>query len=203
MNETPNAFTAAILSAASSIPRTTEACSVAPRERASTIQRLAALKAGAVAGTLALPAGPLGLLTIIPDLMIVWRIQTQMVADIAGAYGKTAYLTQEQMLYCLFRHAAAQVVGDLMARVGERVVFRRASRRILQQIAKRVGIKVSQRVLAKFAVRWIPVIGAVGLAGYAYHDTARVAATAIDLFEKDIRLDSDSPGVDGVIEASV
>jgi hypothetical protein len=32
----------------------------------------------------------------------------------------------------------------------------------------------------------LPVVGALGVAGYAYYDTAQVAATAISLFEKDV-----------------
>jgi len=59
-----------------------------------------------VAGTLALPPGPLGWMTILPEMVGVWKIQAQMVADIAALYGKTATLTQEQMLYCLFKHTA-------------------------------------------------------------------------------------------------
>ena len=176
----------AILDILAAIPRTTEPASPLPRERAKHIQNAAALKAAAVSGTLALPPGPLGLATIIPDLVAVWRIQAQMVADIAAAFGKTAELEREQMLYCLFRHAAAQVVRDLFARAGERVVFRRATLRAIESIAQRLGLNVTQRVIAKSAARWIPIIGSLGVAGYAFYDTTQVAATALDLFEKNL-----------------
>lgn len=33
--------------------------------------------------------GPLGLLTILPDMYAIWRVQAQLVADIAAVYGKT------------------------------------------------------------------------------------------------------------------
>ena len=39
-----------------------------------------------------------------------------MVADIVGGNGNKAELTREQMIYCLFRHTAAQAVRDLVAR---------------------------------------------------------------------------------------
>ena len=61
-------------------------------------------------------ASLMGMLTLLPELVAVWRIQ-------------------EQMLYCLFKHTASQAVRD---------------------------------------------------AGYAYFDTAQVARSAIELFEKDI-----------------
>ena len=131
-----------------------------------------------------MPPGPLGIATLIPDLIAVWRIQAQMVVDIAAAYGRSASMSQEQMLYCLFRHAAAQVVRDLVTRVGGRLVFQQATIRALQAIAARLGVKVTQRVVAKSVARFLPVLGSLGVAGYAYFDTAQVGATAIGLFEE-------------------
>jgi len=32
-------------------------------------------------------------MTILPDLFGIWRIQAQLVADIAAVYGKTGFLT--------------------------------------------------------------------------------------------------------------
>jgi hypothetical protein len=113
----------------SEIPETEEAPSRTPDERAREIGRNAAIKAGMVSGGLALPPGPLGLLTILPDLYAIWKIQGQMVADIAGAYGKKGYLNREQMLYCLFRHAAAQALRDIAVRLGERILIRRPALR--------------------------------------------------------------------------
>jgi hypothetical protein len=180
------AIATAIIDVVSFVPQSTELLSPDPKQRAREIQTAAALRAAAVSGALALPPGPLGLVTILPDLIMVWRIQSQMVADIAGAYGKSARLTQEQMVYCLFRHAAAQVVRDLVTRVGERLVFRRATLLALQNIALRLGVKVTQRVIAKSVARWLPIVGSVGVAGYAYYDTAQVGATAVELFQHDI-----------------
>src|SRR5438552_240644 len=154
----------------------------------------AALKASGLSATLALPPGPFGMATIIPDLIAIWKIQAQMVADIASAYGKTAYLTQEQMLYCLFRHAAAQAVRDLVVRVGERMLVRRVSLRVFQNAARKVGMKVTQRLIAKSISRWLPIIGALGVGPYAYYDTGQVAATEIDIFSREIDFDGEPQG---------
>ncbi len=185
----------AVLEFLSVVPVTLERpppAGIDPEVHAREIGRKAAIKASLVSGTLALPPGPAGLLTILPDLVAVWHLQSQMVADIAGAYGKAATLTQEQMAYCLFRHAAAQAVRDLVVRVGERYVFRRASLRALQSIASKIGITVSQRVIAKTAARWLPAVGAVGVAAYAFYDTNQVAHTAMEIFSKE--LDIEAPG---------
>lgn len=162
-----------------------------PMLRARSLASTAALKAAGISGGLALPPGPLGMATILPDLVTIWKLQAQMVADIASAYGKKAYLTKEQMLYCLFKHAAAQGVRDLVVRVGERMLIRRVSLRAFQSAARKVGVKTTQRVIAKGISRWLPIVGALGVGAYAYYDTGQVAATAIELFSHEIDLEDD------------
>ena len=178
----------AILDFISKIPASTEQASTTPkqvaREKANKSSAYAALASGAIA----LPPGPLGWLTILPELLAVWKIQSQLVADIAAIYGKKATLSQEQMMYCLFRHTAAQAFRDLTVRVGERVLVKQASLKVMQSIAKKVGLKISQRALGKGLTRWIPIVGAVGVGAYAYYDTAQVAATAIELFESELAI---------------
>ena len=139
------------------------------------------------AGALAWPAGPLGWLTILPEMIAVWKVQARMIADIAAFYGKKGSLTQEQMLYCLFKHTASQAVRDLVVRVGERVVIKRATLRVLRTVAQRIGVKVTHRVIARTVSRWLPVVGALGVAAYAYYDTAHVAKIAIELFEGELK----------------
>lgn len=168
------------------VPRTTQRKRRTPELAAQARASSAAAKAALAAGTLALPPGPVGWLTILPEMLAVWRIQAQVVADIAAIYGKKSMLTQEQMIYCLFRHTAAQAVRDLVVRVGERALVRRASLGVMQAIATRIGIRVTQRSLGKGISRLLPLVGAVGVGGYAYYDTVQVARTAMELFAKDI-----------------
>ena len=174
----------------SEIPKTEEPTSHSPEERAREIARNAAIKAAMVSGGLALPPGPFGYATIIPDLVGIWRIQARMVADIAGAFGKTAYLNREQMLYCLFRHAAAQAVRDLVVRVGERMLIRRPALRAAQQLSRRIGVRITQRLAGGAVARWLPIVGALGVGAYAYYDTGQVAHTAIELFRREIELEA-------------
>jgi len=197
--EPHNRFVETILNFIGHIPHTSEPHSEHPDIRARSIASTAALKAAATSGALALPPGPLGWITILPELTAIWKIQAQMVADIAGTYGKEAFLTREQMLYCLFRHAAAQAVRDLVVRIGERFLVRRVSLRVFQNIAKKIGLRITQRVIGKGVSRWLPLIGALGVAGYAYYDTGQVAQTTIELFRGEIDIEpeqNDKPDED-------
>ena len=178
-------LTLALLDFVGTIPSSRQHAVDQPRAVAARLTRAAARTAAATSGSLALPPGPLGLLTVLPDLFAVWRIQSQLVADIAAVYGRSDALTKEQMLYCLFRHLASQAVRDLVVRAGERWLIQRASLAVLQSVAQRIGLHLSKKVIGAGLSRWLPLVGAVGVAGYAYYDTRQVAATAIALFEND------------------
>ena len=182
IEKTSGQISAAILNLVGKIPKATKRVSSAPEQAARELANASAAKAALISGGLALPPGPLGWLTVLPDLIAIWKLQSQMVADIAGVYGKSATLTQEQMIYCLFRHAAAQAVRDFVIRVGNRTIIQSATVKALHTAANRIGVKVTQRAVGAAAARWIPIVGAVGVGAYAYYDTAQVARTAIDMF---------------------
>jgi hypothetical protein len=179
----------AILNVLLHVPASSEAETTQPEVRARALGRSAARQASLMAGSLALPPGFLGWLTILPELMGVWKLQAQLVADIAAVYGKSANLGREQMLYCLFKHVSAQLFRDVVVRVGERYLIQRASLAFLQSAAQTLGIKVTQNIVGKGVARFVPLIGAVGVGAYAYFDTTQVAKTAIELFAKDIVID--------------
>ena len=168
------------------VPVSLEPLSNEPAVRARELSLKAAAEAAIVAGAFSLPPGPLGMLTVLPDLVAVWKIQRQLVADIAATYGKTNQLGTEAMIYCLFRHAAAQAVRDLVVRAAERILIRRAPLVLVRRVLRRIGVVVSQRVAGRTLSRWLPIAGAIGIGAYAFYDTAQVGKTAQKLFEQDL-----------------
>ena len=166
-------------------PRTTPVSDAA--EAAQQIARDAAKTAAVVSGSLALPPGPLGMLTVLPDLYVIWKIQRQMVADLFGLYGRTAELTPTHMLYCLFRHMASHVLRDVAVRAGQRMVIQSASAGALQRLVRGLGVSLTQRVAGTAASRWVPLAGAAAVGAYAYWDTLQVAKTARQLLDADAR----------------
>ena len=181
----------AIMDFVSHVPASRIGNSKDPAGEARRLAHRAAQRAALTAGSLALPPGPLGWLTLLPELIAIWKIQGQMVSDIAAAYGRHAALGREQMMWCLFRHTAAQAFRDLVVRMGDRLVFRSMSYGVAQRVARQVGVKLTQRTLSKGISRWLPIIGALGVGAYAYYDTGQVATTAIAMFESEIAIEGD------------
>jgi len=131
-----------------------------------------------LSGALALPPGPFGMLTVLPDLYLIWQTQRQMVADIFGLYGRSAELTRVHMLYCLFRHAASQVLRDVAVRTGQRMMMQQLSAGALKHVVSKIGANVTRRLTGRAASRWVPLAGAAAVSAYAYWDTLQVAKTA-------------------------
>jgi hypothetical protein len=172
------------------VPRSDQREAADPLTKARSLARAAARKAGALSGGMALPPGPLGLVTIVPDLVAIWRVQSQMVADIAAVYGRSGALTRESMLHCLFRHGSAALLRDVVVRAGDRWLVRPAGLAALRRLLARIGVRVSEQVLGRALSRWVPLLGAFGVGAYAYYDTSKVAANAIDLFSREVVVDA-------------
>jgi hypothetical protein len=195
---TQNPLLRALENLALNIPGSTEPVSVNPRKRAAEIVRIAGFKAGAMSATLALPPGPAGMLTVIPDLVKVWQIQQQMVADVAACFGKSSQLNRQMMVYCLFRHGAAMLVRDVVARVGQRMIVKQASMRVIQQTLRKIGIHVTQKALGSTLSRWLPAVGPILIGGYSLVDTRMVGKTAIDAFSREIEIEPGDDVIDVV-----
>ena len=165
-------------------PRTREVDD--PDRAADEIARAAARQAAILSGSLALPPGPLGMVTVLPDLYLIWKTQRQMVADIFGLYGRAAELSRSHMLYCLFRHAASQVMRDFVVRTGQRIVIEQLSGGAIKHVAGKVGVASASVSRGAPRSRWVPLAGAAAVGAYAYWDTLQVAKTARRLLADEI-----------------
>lgn len=175
----------AVLSLVAVIPVSVEPKASAPNMRAAELCETAARTTAKISGLAAMAPGPLGLLTVLPDLIAMWRIQSQLVSDMASVYGKTANLSKEHMLWCLFKHSTAQTFRDVAYRAGERYLIRPLSLKALQKLTTSIGVRLSERAVGKAIARFLPLVGAAGVAGYAYYDTKKVGAAAIEIFSRE------------------
>lgn len=185
-----NPLVKALIHVLSSTPDSSELEATNPDARARQVIQTAALRAAAISGSCAAVSGPLSLLTVVGDLVAVWKVQSQMVSDLAHVYGKQAQLRKEVMLYCLFRHGGTALLRDVATRTGQHLLLKKGALMAFEGALKRVGLNVTQKVIGKGLTRWVPVVGAAGMAGYAYWDTRKVGETAMVTFANEILLEA-------------
>ena len=165
------------------IPESLMCPTEAPEKKIQKLIQKSSVKTAILSATLAIPAGSVGILTIIPDLTAIWRIQAQLVADIAATYGQIAVLSREAMVWCLFRHTASQLVRDIAVRTGSRLIMQKVSVSALRALLQKIGIQASSKLLGRALFRAIPALGAIGSGAYAYYDTQEVGKTAVAYFK--------------------
>ncbi|MCW7488201.1 hypothetical protein [Leptospira meyeri] len=146
----------------------------------------ASFKSGLISATCSLPPGPLGILSILPELLFMYRIQGHLILDIAALYGKEVQVTKELLLYCLFKHGGAHVFRKIIEESSLKILIRPTTVKVFQTLLEKLGLLISKSIIRKQFARWIPIGGAVVTGTFAYYDTKRVGKTAMDLFSKEI-----------------
>ena len=161
------------------------------------VAREAAQKAAVLSGSLALPPGPIGMLTVLPDLYLIWKVQRQMVADIFALHGRAgrAHARRTCSTACSGTWRARSRATSSCA-PGQRVIVQQLSAGAIGRLLRHVGVAVTQRVAGTAASRWVPLAGAAAVGAYAYWDTMQVAKSTRRL------LDS-SPAATPAAEASI
>lgn len=167
-----------------------------------------------------MPVGPLGMLTILPDLAFVWKIQAQMVVDIAAAFGHPKKLTQQELLTCLFKHVADNATreyskaiplehqepkSNLLLEVIDRLSAPKGNA-LTVPVRNQIGQVIVRRTVQRVASRLMPIAGAAVVATYSAIDTKEVARTAVELFSGEKlparRNKSDFPRAEDMFEAT-
>jgi len=174
------------------IPESFEPKSSLPAEKSREIGKNATLRAAALSTGLALPRGKLGVLTILPDLIAVWHIQTAMIADIASCYGQSDKLDSTAMTYCLFRHMDDELFVNWFLPEDSKLQLQPETHQMLGKIVQAVSARMAQRLLGRVTGRWVPFLSALGLGALTAYDTDKVAETARSFFAEKARLSADT-----------
>jgi len=97
----------------------------------------------AISGSMSLIPGPFGLLSVVPELALITNNQISMIYDIGMAYGKEKRLTKELLLGVTIA-AIGSSSGGLLVMHGSKVVVKKSSVKVFQNVVKILAGKVTQ-----------------------------------------------------------
>ncbi len=144
-----------------------------------------------ISGASSLVPGPLGMLAVIPELTVVIRNQLAMIYDIGRAYGKESVLTKE-LLAGIFLTAIGGGAGALLFMHGGKVLVKRVTLRVFQQIIVLLAGRVTQQALKSAISKWLPGIGAAAMAVWSGYLTRQIGKKAEEIFGKEIEISEDN-----------
>ena len=136
----------------------------------------------------ALPPGPLGLMTIIPELLAVTKIQMNLIYRIAAYYGKQGQVNATLILLIFANEAGLAIGRHIVTRVGAKILVRTLGEESARSLARSVAARIGTRLTRKALGRWVPMLIAPVFGLFSKRITARIGAEAVKLFSLDIEL---------------
>jgi len=106
----------------------------------------------------AIPPGPLGWATILPEVIAVTKIQMNLIYKIAQYYEKRGKLNETLVMLIFANEAGVNVGKKVVEKVGRKVIIRALSSKMLRPIIQKIGARIGARITQKMVGRWIPFV---------------------------------------------
>lgn len=153
-----------------------------------------AAKNAAISASASLVPGPLGMLAVIPELVLVTRNQIGLIYDIGAAHGKQEMMSKE-LLLGVFLSGMGTSAGSLMVLHGGKYLVRRASLQVLQKVVAILGGKITQAALKSAISKWFPGVGAAAMAAWSNYMTRQIGKKAHEILRNPIENDPATPDI--------
>jgi hypothetical protein len=157
-----------------------------PGEIIRPLVRKYSLQAAALSSALSVLPGNLGVMSILPEIYFLIRLQSRMVKDIAILLGKESYLSKELLLYCLFKENKINIFNTSIRTTGTRLLIRPISLDNIQTIFYSVIYSKSSKIVPRKNKGLLSLISMLTGGSLSYIDTQMVGTTANAIFLGDI-----------------
>lgn len=117
----------------------------------------AARKAFRISTALGLIPGPIGFVTILPEVVTLTKLQINLIYRIARHYGRAEEVDKEIVLLILANVMGVAGGGALVRKAGSLLVIRSANTQVVKALARKVGTHVIDTAAKKAIGRWIPM----------------------------------------------
>jgi len=140
---------------------------------------------GAISGMNGMLPGPAGLITIIPELKSTLENQIVMIYDIGVAHGKEEHMSKEMVLALAMQSGLGSIGINALARQGEKILIKKASVKVFQQLAKIMGIRLTAGVIKSAVAKFVPILGGLAIGVWVKYTTTEMGEnTAVILSKK-------------------
>ena len=149
----------------------------------------AANKAFWISTTLSAAWGPVGLATILPEIVAVMKIQMNLVYKI-GRYHRKLYALRHPMILLIFANALGLTIGPPIIRnIGTRLAIKSLSLPVIRRIAGSIGMDIAVKISQRAAGRWIPVLLAPVFGLFSRRLTEKIGREADRIFGADLEIE--------------
>jgi len=136
----------------------------------------------------AIPPGPLGLATILPELMAITKLQMNLIYKIAAYYHKQGKVNKTIVMLIFANQVGLALGKQVVKRIGRRVIIRALGSKAIRPIAQRIATKIGARLAQKAIGRWIPFVLAPIFGAFSKSMTTDIGREADKIFSQDIEV---------------
>jgi uncharacterized protein (DUF697 family) len=149
-----------------------------------------------ISGGLNLIPGPWGMAAAIPEIVLIIKNQLNLIYDIGKSYGfKKDKLTPDLILAIFASTVGSKTIGILTMQ-GGKVLVRRSSLKVVQKLTTIIGGKVTQQIAKSTIAKYIPVVGAAGMAAWSNYSTKKIGNRAHKLFSKKFEFETENENIE-------
>ena len=141
---------------------------------------------GAISGISGMIPGPAGLLAIIPELKFTIENQIAMIYDIGVANGKEEHMSKETVLALAMQSGFGAAGINAVASQGKKILIKKASVKVFEQMAKVLGIKLSAGVVKSAVAQFVPLLGGLAIGIWVKYTTTKIGENSALILSKDI-----------------
>ncbi len=142
----------------------------------------AAQKAFAISTSLGLVPGPLGMATVLPEVVALAKLHVNLIHRIARYYNRQQHVSREIVLLILANVMGVAAGEVLVRKVGTALVIRSVDSAVAKRVAQKIGSRIINRAAEKAIGRWIPVLTAPLFGYFSRSLTRKVGREADKLF---------------------
>lgn len=132
----------------------------------------------------------LNILTSVPETLMIIRNQLSMIYDISVVLNKSHHMNKELMTY-IFSSAEGKGLLSMVSHSNDKLTIRKVSLNVFEAIVGRLSVRITQNLLKKTLAKFIPMAGAVVMAGWSRMTTAEIGKKASEILSKDIEISDD------------
>lgn len=150
----------------------------------------AAQRAFKISTALGLVPGPIGMVTILPEVAALAKLQINLVYRIARYHHKQKTVNREIILL-IFGNVMGVGVGEMLARrVGTKLIVKSVNASVIRGVAKRIGSQIIDRAAERAVGRWLPMLLAPLFGYFSRSMTKKIGREADRLFSGQIELEA-------------
>jgi hypothetical protein len=136
-----------------------------------------------------IPTGPVGLATIIPEVIAITKLQINLIFKVAKFHQQEAKVNKTIILAVLGVAVGVVLKHALINKVGTRVIVKSLSAEGAKRITREIGEKFAAGLLKRGLGRWIPLMLAPVFGYLSLSMTRKIGREAESLFSHELEVD--------------